>query len=214
MPVGQAVTATSERRAPGAAGAAGGAGGRRGGGVRRPAVGRGRGRGCRARTHDRADQRRRPPRAWSRSRRPSVKSFLTSARASLVSSCRWVASPPAGRGDQEGQVGRAVLGAEVDRRAEPGEGQRRLRRPRARCGSAGSRCRRAGRWRTSPRGRSRPRRAGRRRSARPALGDHAAPAPGSRRACRCRGRRRGAPRSVVIEVGHRSPLLWVEVEAA
>ena len=39
--------------------------------------------------------RRRPP-GWSRSRRPSVKLFFTSARASWVSTLRCVASPPAG----------------------------------------------------------------------------------------------------------------------
>ena len=72
-----------------------------------------------------------------------------------------------GRRDQEGDVGRAVLGAEVDRRLRAG--RRRGSAPRRPwCGSAGSRSRPAGRSARSPRGPGRRRRAGRRRRERPA----------------------------------------------
>ena len=55
-----------------------------------------------------------------------MKAGFTSARASLVSSWRWVGVTARRRGDQEREVGRAVLGAEVDLGVQPREGERRL----------------------------------------------------------------------------------------
>ena len=204
MPVGQAVTATSGAGVPVRVTASGrrraerqrrsGAGGRccRGGG------GRGRGRGG-------------PPRRLTRSTTSCGRLGLAQGvgerrldqRAGQLGEQLEVGGVAAGRGgDQEGEVGRAVLGAEVDRRATAG------RRPasaprRRRCGSAGSRCRRAGRW---------PRCASRARASSTSwstsvgaagFGDDLGEA-GSRRACRRRGAASRRTRSVVMrsDIGH------------
>ena len=89
------------------------------------------------------------------------------------------------RGDQERQVGRAVLGAEVHPRAEPGEHERGLGRRRW-CGSGGSRSRRGARWGRWPRGRERPRPAAPRRWRVPPP-RRSRPGSGSLRTCRSPG---------------------------
>ena len=88
-------------QARGRAGGAGSAGGLGGGGRRGVPRRRGRGGGGPRRARQRARRpttavTSRPPRPGSRAPQASVKSFFTSARASWVSSLRWVASPPAG----------------------------------------------------------------------------------------------------------------------
>ena len=153
MPVGQAVTATIDLRRGGGACAARQRAGRRAR-ARRPlrrAAGR--------RVDHAVDE---GDHVLGRSRRraaTATNSGRTSARARLESSFM-CSAPPVRRGDQEDEVGRAVRGAEVDRRMQPGEAERGGCR-RAASGSAGSRCRRAGRWPTGPRG------PWRRRAARP-----------------------------------------------
>ena len=112
MPVGQAVTATSA------------AAGRRGGGGAADAAGAGAAAGAAAAAAGAAagaattplDQRRRPPRASSAAAQ-AVGEVLLHQRAGQLGQQLEVGGVAAGRGgDQEGQVGRAVLGAEVDRR--------------------------------------------------------------------------------------------------
>src|SRR5690349_19139409 len=87
MPVGQAVTATSERPLVGAVAAGAVAGGAVAGGAVTEGAGASPMAACTSETTSSG---------VAAARRLSVKSFLTRARASLVSSCRWVTSPPAG----------------------------------------------------------------------------------------------------------------------
>ena len=149
MPVGHAVTATIRRRA---------AGRRRGGrgrlrrDRRRGAGGRGRrGRGRRDRRGGGLGRRRRDHAATSSTtsaglvalRRPSVKLFFTSARASWVSTLRCVASPPAGAAIRNARSAGPSL-APKSVAGAAGRTRGWVRRP-PRCGSAGSRCRRGAR---------------------------------------------------------------------
>ena len=142
MPVGQAVTATSARgrrrwRCGGAAVPAAGERlpprrpcprrARRGRAVGR--AGRGGGGRRRGATSSASLMRATTSSASSASRSALVKAGLTSERASLVSSCRWVASPPGRGGDEEGQVGGTVLGPEVDAAGSAGRRRASARRP-------------------------------------------------------------------------------------
>ena len=127
----------------------------------------------------------------SAARSASVNAGFTRARASLVSSWRWVASPPAGAAIRKARS----AGPSLAPKSTGGESRAKARvgARRRRCGSAGSRCRRGGPVPRSPRGRARPRRAGRRRSPDPA--SSTTPRQGADHVVLvgARGRRRGAP---------------------
>ena len=158
MPVGQAVTATRLRRPPAARGGLRSAAAAAvspppaAAAARRPRRGAAAGSGLAERLGDQVDDL-----LGRLGRAQRVGELGLDQRAGQLGEQLEVGGVAAGRGgDQEGQVGRAVLGAEVDRRGEPREGERRLLDP----GGAAVRDRDAAgqpggaRW---PRGRTRPR---------------------------------------------------------